>query len=571
MHRISSQTEAEIIELWFKAYPRDRIARTAHVSGSTVSNLIASLPQCLDELRRLSVELRKTNSSPAKALKGAKLSSKLGDLGVDLDQLETFLRTTKKLSKDTEYKPEKVVKAAMALSELEKNSGKTYAETLKEFKEKTEQTRELKEQTVQLQREKENAEINLNQTLKRKKATLKDLKNFNMVKTELKRYGISLKKPEQLRDYLRNMKETGGNPKNFLKFTRKSGSIKGSLTLLTKKVEQKASELHEITEETKTCKQTLSNTRNALAETQEEIRKENLNLKLLKEQRSEQKARLDQEKKNLADFLGAKAEVKEIVNAVKANEQKLAKLNYDIELAESNLGKIQSETITLEDKKRGLEREIEERLRINDYSTQCLQAIKSLEERKTLLEKKVAQRQSRIALGDTVFNFLVRKTSNDFDSFFNMVESVKKAREGKTYLIPALVPRIEETIRLEALKCFEGDLVSKAAYKALWDGKERLRREKNCLQDKVSEVETQLKRERTESADTKRENSMLKAIKVYVEGQPRTIRDLEEHIFNRIDDEIEQRANKKFDSTAARTYGLINWLADRSRKNDSGA
>jgi len=123
MIRISSQTENRIIELWFKGFPRDTIARRVAVSGSTVSKVISQLPECLRELRALSVELRKSGKSLPEALKGAKLLSKLNDLSVELDQVESYVRVTRKISRKEGYEPKQVVQATMKLSDLEENRG----------------------------------------------------------------------------------------------------------------------------------------------------------------------------------------------------------------------------------------------------------------------------------------------------------------------------------------------------------------------------------------------------------------------------------------------------------------
>ena len=83
MRRLSSDLERIIIELWFKGFNRDQIAKTSGVSEGSVLNKIATLPDCLAELRDLSVLLRKLNALPAEALKGAILLDRISQLGVE--------------------------------------------------------------------------------------------------------------------------------------------------------------------------------------------------------------------------------------------------------------------------------------------------------------------------------------------------------------------------------------------------------------------------------------------------------------------------------------------------------
>ena len=145
MRSISPQTKNRIVELWFKGFPRDTIARRVAVSGSTVSKVISQLPECLRELRALSVELRKSGKSLPEAFKGSKLLSKLHDIGVELEQLQDFIRVVNKLSRKAEYQPKTVVEAAMEISDLEEKSGKSYPEIIDEFQAKTKQVRNLNE------------------------------------------------------------------------------------------------------------------------------------------------------------------------------------------------------------------------------------------------------------------------------------------------------------------------------------------------------------------------------------------------------------------------------------------
>jgi hypothetical protein len=189
--------------------------------------------------------------------------------------------------------------------------------------------------------------------------------------------------------------------------------------------------------------------------------------------------------------------------------------------------------------------------------------LKALEEQKAQSQKQIDENKHKIALADTVTSFLARKSDADFEGFYSMVEHARKTREGKPFTIPALAPLIEEEVRLEALKCFQGDIVSKSEYKALWDEKERIRKEKNVLEDKINGLEAESSKKESELAAAKKEIEMMAAIKVFSDGQPRTLSDLLEYVIVKLEGEIDKRASQKFDAQTARTYGLLEWLDDK--------
>jgi chromosome segregation ATPase len=225
MRRIYSETEKKVIELWFLGAPRDGIARKLHISGSTVSSITRSLPECLQQLRDLSVEIRKNRSSASEALKGAKLFSKLAQLGTGLGQGPGFILSVRKLSRKAEYEPDKVMHEAMQLNSLEEQSGKSYSEVMREFEAKHKQIVELTKKNSELQREMERKEEQRAQKLRQCRVTEEQLKNFEEVQQTLGRNHISLADVKDLKKYLENIRKTGGHPGNFVKFTRTFGSL----------------------------------------------------------------------------------------------------------------------------------------------------------------------------------------------------------------------------------------------------------------------------------------------------------------------------------------------------------
>ena len=66
--------------------------------------------------------------------------------------------------------------------------------------------------------------------------------------------------------------------------------------------------------------------------------------------------------------------------------------------------------------------------------------------------------------------------------------------------------------------------------------------------------------------DTEREKETLEKIKVYVEGGPRTLKELREWTVAVFKEEIERGANEKYDAWAAVSHGVLDWIQKKTRQ-----
>lgn len=198
-------------------------------------------------------------------------------------------------------------------------------------------------------------------------------------------------------------------------------------------------------------------------------------------------------------------------------------------------------------RKQTLEREVSDRLKVNDYTTQCKAAIADLEGQKLSLVKEINESREKHALADTLTNFLTRKSDYDFNQFFFYVEKIKKmsAREGKISHPNLQVAIIEEQIRSLALKAFQGDLVSKEKYAELLHEKENIQNTKRELETKISDLEASLGEEKKNLESASREKSLLEAIKADFEGRSTTLGELKNWVLSTFNEEIEKRVAEK--------------------------
>ena len=545
MRRISSHTEERIVELWFEGVPRDRIAEMLGVSGSTVSAIIDSLPECLRELRLLAVELRKTGASPKEALKGAETLSQLKDLDLGLDQLQDFVEAAKKLGNE-EYGPADVMKAAMKLSNLEQETGKKYLEVLADYEAKISQNEELKTEIEENKKE-------LDQIRKTKRDLIEKADRAEELELNLANHGLTLKDPEELCGFLHNMRDFGDNPENFLKWVSKYGSLKTKSATIEKRIKRRRSRLNELKKEESEIKARLPSKRIELLGTENRINKRTRDYEELEGHIGATRSRLDSEVASLAYIMNVKARVPDVVQAVAALEEKLGTLE-----AEVNSEKLKLEE--LEKEERQVKTQIEELLGIRDYATETRRAIEGLEQRRISLSSRIKELEEReeemaveTALKITLTNFLRRMTPYDFNLFQSWVKTVAEKRDGTR------VSRIEDAIRMKALEAFKGAIISRAQYMAVFRRKEGLRRRNR-------ELEAGLKETKIELGKVKERVRFLESFKANVEGKEVTLKDLAGFVADTFEKQIDQRSSEKYDRWRATTEGILNWVRQATEK-----
>jgi hypothetical protein len=381
MKRISSELEERVIDLWIDGHSRDQIAKTLHISGSTVSSIVSSLPKNLEILRDLRLELRKINLLPTDSLEGARLISEIRQLGVEPNQVRISIQAVKKIAEDSGYQPKQVIQAEMKLSRLEQESGKPYSEAIKGFEANAQLNKNLKQDNLRLQLEIGQNKLERKQTLKKARIAEKEITYVKELKSEFRCYGVDLEDAESLRKYLGNMKETRCNPKRFMCFTKKHGSINGRLSYL-----------------------------------KAEVQKESINL-------SEAAKRVESKKNELINFqiahknfIKSACEERDAIRNDQYIEQTtLDQLTAKRQAADNNLRITQTATKDEENKRQNTIRETETILGIKNLAIGYQDAIARLQNEKARLDNEIARKSDRIALADVMTNFLTRQNPIEFN------------------------------------------------------------------------------------------------------------------------------------------------------------
>lgn len=114
--------------------PRD--SQRTQMSLGAINQLVADIrgkAPDVDRLRELNLVLRRSDSTVFDAMRGGMLLSELNRLGVSLDQVDSYVKLTEKISSERGVETEKFVESAMKLTKLEGETGKTYGEIVKGF------------------------------------------------------------------------------------------------------------------------------------------------------------------------------------------------------------------------------------------------------------------------------------------------------------------------------------------------------------------------------------------------------------------------------------------------------
>ncbi len=490
--------------------------------------------------------------SPSEAKKGANLISKLTQLGIKPNKLESYIEASTKISKEAGYEPRHVIEAAMTLSNLEAKAGKSYVEALQELEPKIKRNRNLKKRNRKLQQE-------IRQKLVQNKLTESEIDYIAKIRENLLEYDITLAEVESLCEYLQNMEETNGDPRKFTEYTRKVGTLSKRLAWLEAQAQLKTRTLQALNSSVDHCKARIDGLLDQGAKLREEIGRKMETLKVLHQEENDVQEEVQQKLTLLSSLLEVENEGVTIREALDSAREKLCALAMNVEEREQNLQFIRQAIHETEIEKLNLEEEITEMLNIKDYVEEKQAAIARLEDRETYLEEEVNRKSDRLALADTITNFLTRQPSYDFTAFHAYVQSIKYAKERGHLSWPGGSPILEEKVRMLALKAFEGNLVSTLDY-------QELQSQKSELEEKVASKEKELKETRRQLEHITNENAILGALKLRFEGQSSTLQELNDWVAQIYNDQIENRANEKCKIIAAGTSGILDFIHSKIKK-----
>lgn len=560
MNRISSFTENRIYELWFDGIQRDTIAQQVGVSGSTVSGVISKLPENLRDLRKLSTELQKLHLTLSDAKKGVGLLAKLTQLGVGSDQLQESIQAMERTCREAAYEPKEVVQGAIRLATLEAESCKSYPEILQDFQTKKNNVERLEKRGQELSQNVADKETERKQVLARNKLIEKQIAYVTTLRQNLREHGLALENVEGLQRYLENMQETGGDPRGFVQYTEEQGSLKQNLVQLRCEKQLETANLQHQQQEALRAKATIDELQVEISSLREERSIEQDALSTLRENSHQLQQKYQEGLTTLATLLKVETEAGRINEALAFRTAKQHELDVEIGQKEEVFQILQQCNQTLENKNQSLKGQILDKLKIRDYTTELETAIAFQESEKAFLEKENCEKRERLALADAITGFLTRIPTYDFNLFHFHVETIKRLREKDTQSPRLMLPIVEEQTRAEALKVFEKDLVSTQQHRGLIEKYENCERDRFELEKKAQELEAKNEEAKRNLECTATEKQLLEAIKINFEGRSTTLTEARTWVLSTFTEEIERRADEKFNVAAAATYGGLDFV-----------
>ena len=159
--KFREQDRSKIVQLWLQNMSYREIAERTKASLGTISAEIEKARKAepdIDSLRELNVTLKKSDMRLVDILRAYPILSRLGELGVGVNQLSQYVEFSKKLAGEHGVDPAELVESAIRLSRIEAETGKSRNDVLKEFEEKATQLKELDNKVQTLRNELKNAQ-----------------------------------------------------------------------------------------------------------------------------------------------------------------------------------------------------------------------------------------------------------------------------------------------------------------------------------------------------------------------------------------------------------------------------
>ena len=202
-YHIPENLRQTVIRLWLEGKSRKPIAVTCGVSEGTVSNIIAEWRQKLGDsdaeaLRELGISMKRTGIDVAQCARGFRIAGTMKKLGVNENQFKSFINEVYEYCfQGYGLTPEDIASNLKELGKLSKDI--PLAKIPEYIEKKKNEIIKLKEHIQTLRERKETLEMETSIAkelrdfdLKDAKTTSAEVKEYSNLKTELRRYGLSI-------------------------------------------------------------------------------------------------------------------------------------------------------------------------------------------------------------------------------------------------------------------------------------------------------------------------------------------------------------------------------------------
>ena len=256
MKELSTVQKTKVIKLYLSGETFDEIAVKAGVSKGSVVNIIndfregllpipPGMVELVDEVRKLVVDLKKNDTTVPQLKNYMKIHSKLKELGVSIEKMDTWLDICQDIATPSVSNKE-FVRSSIELAQQTKKSGLNYQEILADYHEKQEALNSLDEVISQKNEEEEKAKLKLKEINAKKKLAENDYskKKFEMdikLKGYMDQHKLTLEKVDTVLNILDSSLPDSGLPPNDIEKLKQAIKHAGSLTIYNKNAENERS------------------------------------------------------------------------------------------------------------------------------------------------------------------------------------------------------------------------------------------------------------------------------------------------------------------------------------------
>ena len=257
--RIPPEIETEVIRLYLTGLTRDDIASKTNISKGSVSNLITKFSEQLgrlelDATRKLTVNFRKIGITAVEAFAGARISNVLKMLGLDDDQLHSFLSTVYDECKKIDLHPTTLVGCAAKLLQLQTSSDVPVEEIPDNYEKLLNEIQTLKQKIITLTQEARQAKCSYEQAVNNKNLTLEILKEYAKSREELIERGVEIEDLPKLANMLDQASHLKFDTKEIIEYIKQEKHFDQRIIDLQNEIEGLVNEERSLIERAKKLK-----------------------------------------------------------------------------------------------------------------------------------------------------------------------------------------------------------------------------------------------------------------------------------------------------------------------------
>ncbi|MEM2936273.1 MAG: hypothetical protein QW231_03755 [Candidatus Bathyarchaeia archaeon] len=243
---------------------RERTGMSLGAINQLVADIRGKVPDA-DRLRELNLVLSKGGSTVYDAMRGGMLLSELNKLGVGLDELEGFIKLSTQISSEKGAETEEFVNSALKLTNLERETGKTYEGIVKDFEGKVLEVKRLDEEKGELQKGLRGLREELTKTEKALSSKVQELKSALETDERLRKLGLnrasalaefigdyealgfSAQEVQRLAEWRKSLAEMGIDPDKLGEYIKEGDSFERRLKAMEEKMKSEEARLKMLT------------------------------------------------------------------------------------------------------------------------------------------------------------------------------------------------------------------------------------------------------------------------------------------------------------------------------------